>query len=407
MRTRIKKGSTYLLLVFLLVGAIACSSSDSETPVDPNPIGNPDPTPDPDPNTPETQEDISEVDDNVTDFMQLYEVPGASLAVSVNEKMVYSKGYGKANVENDIDVSPNHLFRIASISKVFTATAILSLVDDGQLSLDDHVFGEDGLLGEDFGTAVLTADELNITVDHLLLHASGGWGTSTGGDPIDYQPALGPMDFISYVLENWTLSHAPGEAFSYSNTGYWLLARITEQVSGQTYEDYITDLLTPIGISTFKTTTFREDDLETDEVYYYGMGTDANYIFTIASRRDGDGGVVISAPDLLRFLCAIDGSSGRPDILSANSIQLLSETTELSNLGRGLAVWAEQGVRYFTGSLPGNRSWMMISNNGHTATILLNLRRTDTAQFDNDLQSLLLDIVNNGNIPWQTDLNQF
>ncbi|WP_419213984.1 serine hydrolase domain-containing protein [Maribacter sp. X9] len=411
MRACIKKGSGYLLIIFLLIGAVACSSGDTEISVDPsppeNPDSNPNPTPNPDPNVSKTQDDIPEVDDNVTDFMQLYQVPGASLAVSVNEKMVYSKGYGKANVENSVNVEADDLFRIASISKVFTATAILKLIDDGLLNLNEPVFGPDGVLGDDFGTAVLTEGELKITVDHLLLHASGGWGTSTGGDPIDYQPNLAPSDFIEYVFNNWTLNNAPGEVFSYSNTGYWLLARIVEKRSGVSLEAYLNEMLSPLGITSFKITTFREDDLEEDEVYYYGTNSDTPYIFTIASRRDGDAGVVISAPDLLRFLCAIDGASGRPDILSANSIQLLSKTTELSNLGRGLAVWAEQGVRYFTGSLPGNRSWMMISNNGHTATILLNLRRTDTTQFDNDLQSLLLNIVNDGNTPWQTDLDQF
>lgn len=409
MRARMQKRSGYVLALFLFLLVMACSSSDTENPLDPDPIQNPDPDPDPNPNPnpSTTQEDIPQVDDAVSEFMELYQVPGAALAVSVDEKMVYSKGYGLASVENSVAVEADNQFRIASISKVFTATAILRLADDGLLSLDEPVFGPEGVLGNDFGTAVLTEDELSITVDHLLVHELGGWGASSGGDPIDYQPNLGTSDFIEYVLNNWALNNAPGEAFSYSNTGYWLLARIVEERSGETFEAYLNGLLSPLGITTFKMTTFKEEDLGENEVYYYGTDSDTPYIFTIASRRDGDAGVVISAPDLLRFLCAIDGASTRPDVLAPNSIQLLSETSQLSDLGRGLAVWAEQGVRYFTGSLPGNRSWMMISNNGHTATILLNLRRTDTAQFDNDLQSLLLDIVNDGNIPWQTDLDQF
>ena len=389
---------------------ISCSSGDGEAPPEPNsnPNQNLDPEPEPEPEPePVTQNDIGVVDDAVSGFMAQYGVPGAALAVSVEEKMVYSKGYGKANVENDIDVSPDHLFRIASISKVFTATAILKLVDDGLVSLDEPVFGPEGILGGDFGTAVLTEDELDITVDDLLLHASGGWGTSTGGDPIDYQPNLGASDFIEYVLNNWSLSNAPGEVFSYSNMGYWLLARIIEERSGEPYEAYLKGLLSPLGINSFEVTNFREDDLGANEVHYYGAEGDAPYIFTIASRRDGDAGVVISAPDLLRFLCAIDGAPERPDLLTSGSTALLSETTELSNLGRGLAVWPEQQLTYFTGSLPGNRSWMMIAENGHTATIVLNMRRTDTSAFDNDLQSLLLNIVKDGNIPWQTDLNQF
>ncbi len=172
MRTLIKMGSAQLLLVFLLGSIMACSSSDSETPPEPdsskNPTTNPSPNPNPSPNTSNTQDDIPQVDDEVTRFMELYQVPGAALAVSVDEKMVYSKGYGLANVENSIAVEADDLFRIASTSKVFTATAILKLVDEGLVSLDEPVFGPEGVLGDDFGTAVLTEDELDITVDHLL-----------------------------------------------------------------------------------------------------------------------------------------------------------------------------------------------------------------------------------------------
>lgn len=398
----------YPICFLALLLVLACSSNDGESPIEPEPNGNPNPSENPEPEPePTEQEAIASVDGAIADFMEQYGVPGAALAVSVDEKMVYAKGYGLSNVDAGTAVAPNDRFRIASISKVFTATAILSLVDAGELSLEDPVFGPNGILGNDFGTATFTADELDITVDHLLMHVHGGWGSSSGGDPIDYQPSLENGAFLEYVLNNWTLAHAPGEAFSYSNMGYWLLSRIIEELSGESYESYLTGLLSPLGITTFKTTTFREDDLEADEVFYYGTASDAPYIFTIASRRDGDGGVVISAPDLLRFLCAIDGASDRPDILTPSSIALLSETSNLSNLGRGLAVWPEQQLTYFTGSLPGNRSWMMIAENGHTATILLNLRRTDTPAFDNDLQALLLNIVTDGSISWQTDLDQF
>ncbi|WP_431137947.1 hypothetical protein, partial [Psychroserpens mesophilus] len=78
---------------------------------------------------------------------------------------------------------------------------------------EEKVFGSRGLRGEDFGTAQLTADELDITIDHVLTHELGGWGVSSGGDPIDYQPELGNSQFIEYLLNNWDLSPAPGEAF--------------------------------------------------------------------------------------------------------------------------------------------------------------------------------------------------
>lgn len=399
-------------LVFLLLSLFSCSKDDTDPTPDPisNPIEEPtpdpdsDPDPDPDPD-PTSQDDISSVDNAVQAFLDEYGVPGAALEVSVNEKMVYSKGYGWANVDMNLETKPDDVFRIASISKVFTSTAILKLIEENQLTLNDKVFGADGILGDSFGTASFTDDELNITVDHLLLHEFGGWGASSGGDPIDYQPQLGNSDFIEYVLNNWELTHAPGENFSYSNTGYWLLARIIEEVSGMPYETYIQNMIASTGATTFKTTTFREEDRESNEVEYYGTEFDSQYIYTIASRRDGDGGGVISAPDLLRFLCGIDGFNERPDILNSSSHELLTANS-LTNLGRGLANWDAQNLYYFTGSLPGTRTWFMIEKGGVSIVLLLNYR-SDQANFDGDFQSLLLNIAKDGSIPWQTDLDQF
>lgn len=402
-------------LLLLLLVSFACSKEDSEPGPTPNPPTNstpdPDPDPDPDPNpdpNPVSQADISKVDNAIAAFMAKYDIPGAALAVSVNEKMVYSKGFGFSNVADNTPTQADDLFRIASISKVFTATAVWKLIDEGKLALTDKIFGPNSLLGADFGTATLTNDELNMTLDHLLTHELGGWSVATGGDPIDYQPQLNSDDFIAYILNNWNLSYAPGNGFAYSNTGYWLLARIIEKTSGLPYETYVGNLLSPTGVTTFKTTTFRTDDREANEVEYYGTAQDAPYIYTIASRRDGDGGVVISAPDLLRFLCGIDGKTGRPDLISANALNGMAQpSAHQANIGRGIAIWEQENLKYFSGSLPGTRSWFMISENGRSAVLLLNYRRSDLPAFDQDFQSVLLNVIKDNTISWQTDLDQF
>ncbi len=396
-----------LLCAFLMVFAVSCSSEDSgatvpDTTMDPDPI--PDPDPDPDP---VTQNDIPQVDDGVLDFMQKYEVPGAALAVSVNEKMVYSKGFGLSNIDNNTVANADDLFRIASISKTFTAAAIMKLIDEDSLSVTDKVFGLDGVLGDDFGSATLTEDEMEITIDHLLTHESGGWGSTTG-DPIDMQPQLGDDEFIEYILNNHDLTNAPGKGYDYSNTGYWLLARIVESIAGQPFETYLINMLSATGISTIKTTSFRMEDREPNEVEYYGTDQDSQFLYTIASRRDGDGGVVMSAPDLLRFLNAIDGLPNRQDVISQEARELMTQASSYQALwGRGIGIWEQQSLFYTTGSLPGTRTWCMIADNGRSAVILFNYRRTDIQQFDLDFQSLLLNIVKDNSISWQNDLDQF
>ncbi len=379
-----------LLLSALFALFSACSNNDGDDRDD-------NPTP--------VQIDISYVDDSIKSFMSTHEAPGASLAVSVDGKMVYQKGYGLANKETNLSTETYHRFRIASISKVFTSVAIMTLVEDGLISLDNKVFGTNSILGENYN-ASLSANELDITIDDLLLHEQGGWVSPQGFDIIDYAPNLNSSEFLEYILNNSKATSQPGTQFKYNNTGYWLLARIIEAKSGKTYEQYLKDMVAPIGINSLKVTNFTSSDIEADEVLYYGSDFDSQYIYSIASRRDGDAGVVISAPDLLRFLNAIDGNNIFPDIISSQSYQVLKNRS-LSNLGRGFATWDAQGLLYFTGSLPGTRTWFMISDNGRSAALLFNYRGTNTQQYDSDFQSILIDIVKNNTIPWQTDLDQF
>ena len=410
---KIKTSRIYhvLLMLFLISCMVSCSKDDP-APAKIEIQQKEDPKEDPkkeEEETPEptTQSDIDIVDNAVSNFMSKYSVPGAAIAVSVNEKMVYTKGFGLSNVENNTPMKADDVFRIASISKTFTAVAIMKLIDDGSLSLTDKVFGPNGVLGGDFGSATLTEDELEITIDHLLKNESGGWGSTTG-DPIDMQPQLDNDEFIEYVLNNHELTNAPGEMYDYSNTGYWLLARIVEKISEQTFENYLINLLSASGITTVKTTSFRTDDRKPNEVEYYGTVQDSQYIYTIASRRDGDGGVVISAPDLLRFLTAIDGFSSRQDIISQEARDLMMVASAYQPLwGRGIGIWEQQNLLYISGSLPGTRTWSMIGDNGISAVILFNHRGDDMQAFSLDFQSMLLNIVKDNSIPWQTNLDQF
>ena len=156
-----------VFLIVALFAVLSCSKDDSTTP---NPV---------------TQTDMASVDSKVSEFMNLYNIPGASLAISKNGKLVYVKGYGKANVAANENVTPNHRFRLASLSKSYTGIAIMKLIQDGQLTMESNVFGTGGILGNDYGTSPYNANLLNIKVKHLLQHTSGSWGSATGGDVID------------------------------------------------------------------------------------------------------------------------------------------------------------------------------------------------------------------------------
>jgi len=359
-----------------------------------------------------TQTDITTVDSKITTFMSTYDIPGASLAVSKNGKLVYVKGYGVTAKGAAEKVTPELRFRLASVSKTYTSAAIMKLVQDGKILLDDKVFGTGAILGTEYGTPPYNANVSMITVRQLLNHTSGSWGGATGGDVIDYNPGYTAKQFLDWVLNTRTNPKVPGTFYDYSNVGYWIAGRIIEKVSGKSYINFIKeDLLPATRASQTDAAGKTEADIKTNEVKYYGQGNDAPYVYNIAfPRRDSDGGLIATASDLLRLITAIDGFSSRTDILNTASLNALT-TAPSFNQGYacGIGIWTAQNLWYNYGSLPGTRTGFMRHDNGMCAAILLNSRVDPTkgeTEFVQAMQSVLLDLVKNTSYSWQ-EIDQF
>ncbi len=166
--------------------------------------------------------------------------PGASIIVVKDGKVLLRKGYGLANVEKQEALKADHVMRLGSISKQFTAVGILQLVEDGKIALDDPVtkffpdYPESGK---------------RITIEHLLTHTSGipsytgkpGF-LATAGKDISVQAMVDSF-------KNDPLEFEPGTAYKYNNSGYFLLGAIIEKVSGETYAKFVEKrLFTPLGM---------------------------------------------------------------------------------------------------------------------------------------------------------------
>ena len=355
------------------------------------------------------QEDIAKVDDAVSNFLTKYSIPGASLAVSKNGKLVYRKGYGLADKESGEKVNVDHRFRLASVSKTYTAAAILKLVEAGKFSLDSKVFGQGALLGTQYGTLPYSDNLSKITVSHLLKNTTGGWAAGSGGDPIDQNPQMNNDDFLNWVLINKPVKYAPGTRYDYSNMGFFIAGRIIEKYSGKSYSVYIKEMVNAVGDKNTDIAGPALADRKTNEVKYYGNSSDAPWIYVIAlKRRDADGGLMTTATDLLRFITAIDGFNTRPDILNASSLKAMgtgSGAAPLSNsYGLGIGLWDDILFNY--GSLPGTRTGFMRSTNGKCISLLLNSRQDTNPSFVMDMQNVMVNILNDNNISWQ-DLDQF
>jgi CubicO group peptidase (beta-lactamase class C family) len=359
-----------------------------------------------------SQIDIASVDSKITNFMSTYNIPGASLAVSKNGKLVYIKGFGVTAQGATEKVTPEHRFRLASVSKTYTGAAMLKLVQDGVISLDDKVFGTGAILGTEYGTAPYNANVSMITVRHLLNNTTGSWGGATGGDVIDYNPGYTTKQFLDWVLNTRTNPKTPGTFYDYSNVGFWIAGRVIEKVSGKSYINFIKENLLPATGSTQTDAAGKtEAEKKTNEVKYYGQGNDASYVYTIAfPRRDSDGGLITNASDLMRLITSIDGFSSRTDILNTASVNALTTAPSFNpGYACGIAIWSAQNVWYNYGSLPGTRTGFMRHDNGMCVALLLN-SRVDPSKGDTDfaqaMQNVMLDLIKNSSYTWQ-DIDQF
>lgn len=165
--------------------------------------------------------------------------PGAAVLVAKDGKILFEKAYGLADVERKIPVTTETRFNIASITKPFTAAAILKLEEEGRLSLDDRLskYIPDYPRGNE------------IAIHHLLTHTSGIreklGGTATLANA--FYPAR--PDYVVALFKYLPLDFDPGSQYGYSNSGYYLLGTIIEKVSGQSYADYLRDVFfRPLGM---------------------------------------------------------------------------------------------------------------------------------------------------------------
>ena len=171
--------------------------------------------------------------------------PGLAFGIVVDGKLVHTFNYGYTNIEKKIPVSSSSLFRIASMSKSFTAMAILKLRDEGKLNLDDPAYR---YVPELKNLKYPTADAPPITIRHLLTHGAGFPEDNPWGDR---QLADSDKEFMEFLENQIIFSNPPGIAYEYSNLGFALLGKIVTKVSGKRYQDYIRDnIWKPLGMKT-------------------------------------------------------------------------------------------------------------------------------------------------------------
>ena len=272
--------------------------------------------------------DLASFDRMMTDFMQKYHLPGAALAVAKDGRIVYARGFGYADLDMKEPVKPETLFRIASVTKPFTAVAVLQLVERGKLGLNDRVFDVLGLKDLRGPEAKFDDRWKRVTILQLLQHR-GGWDRDKSFDPmfrsptickeLDVSPPADQEAIIRYMLRQ-PLDFDPGERYAYSNFGYCLLGRVVEKASGSRYEDYVKkEILAPLGIERMRLGKTLAEDRAPGEVQYFCSGEGKAvmgprlgkpvpwpYGAWCLESMDSHGGWVASAEDLVRLAAAFN-----------------------------------------------------------------------------------------------------
>jgi CubicO group peptidase (beta-lactamase class C family) len=177
------------------------------------------------------------IDEYVQAEMTRQRIPGVSLAIVKNGAVVYAKGYGFANLEHKVPVKPETIFQSGSIGKQFTATAVMMLVEEGKVNLDEKISKYLGAVPDAWA---------NITVRHLLTHTSG---LTDYPDDFDFRRDYTEDELLKRA-QAITPAFKPGEKWQYSNLAYVTLGILIHKVSGQFYGDFLQErVFKPLGMT--------------------------------------------------------------------------------------------------------------------------------------------------------------
>lgn len=326
---------------------------------------------------------ISESIDTYLAANQSATEPGISVLIRKNGELVYINGKGLADAQTGGMISEKTGFRVASVTKPFTALAIMKLVENGQLELQNTIadFIPDAPIGY-----------RNITVFQLLTHQSGIPDYINDTDTVSQLHNLTSQQFITLAIDNGDdeLEFVPGSRAQYSNTGYVILANIIEQVTGLSFPDYMyMEFFVPLGmqnsyiISEYRNMgDFGEDAAlslaETTNVFAIGRENE-----TFNALMYGSSGLVSSVEDINLFLQALaDGIVVSSDTLTqmiqpqsvlddigAYGIGWITETGQYNNSGK----YTSNGDYWHSGGYGGYRSILSVSPvNGLEVVVLTN-----------------------------------
>ncbi|HXB46103.1 MAG TPA: serine hydrolase domain-containing protein [Puia sp.] len=345
----------------------------------------------------------SRIDSIVISIMKRYEIPGISFAIAKNDTLLYIKGYGYADIPSKTEVTTSSLFRIGYLLLPITAMAVLQLIQQRKISMDEKVFGDSGILGNDFCKQLYDPAMKDITVDELL-HQTVDWPNDEYSMALNQ--SLNSSQYLTWILKTFPLQSIPGKSFHYSYMNYLVLEKIIEKISSDTYPGFVkSSILRPIGISDMEIAGNNPEDRRKNEVTHYVWTLWNSYYdqepYQInISRMRAAAGWLASPMDLLKFLVRADRFNPIPDILDTSTMKIMIASSQ-ANAHFACGWWLNDNFHnwFATGNLIGSVTEMARTDNGYCWVILTN-KSPRGPGYEDALDQLAWKIISDTTIKW-------
>ena len=282
--------------------------------------------------------------------------PGAAIAVTRDGEIIYTQGYGTANLEYDIPITPATIFDIASVSKQFATFAIATLAHDGKLSLDDDIRMH---LPDvpDFGST--------ITIRHLLHHTSGlrDWVQSLVIAGVAMEDVISFKHILKMARHQKALNFEPGAAYLYSNTGYNLLAEIVERVTDNSFREWTdTNIFKPLAMAN---SHFHDDHqmILKNRAYSYQAVENGGFKHAVNNTTAlGSSSLYSTVEDLAKWILNFDDTQiGKQTVIDQMHQRGVLNNGEQISYALGLSIGEYRGLKTVghSGSWRGFRSHLI------------------------------------------------
>lgn len=358
-----------------------------------------------------SQPELHAMDSIMQRYLKRWEIHGAQLAISRHDSLLYARGFGYADKDRKIPMEPSYIMRMASVSKLITATGIMKLRDMGKIRLSDKVFGPKGILNDTFYVnSIRDKRYFDITVEQLLRHKAGF--TNYAGDAIFSTRYIMQQNHLTTPPDHRTLlrivlrrhlGYTPGTAQRYCNIGYTLLSLIIEKRTGMSYNDFMQRyVLNPAGCYDFHIAGNYLKDRRPNETVYYmhsssvpvpEFNNSGRMVVRCYGENDittalGAGAWVASAAELCRLVASIDGDRTVPDVISPQAVKLMTQEMPDHQFSLGWNFTPRNRPWIRTGSLVGTSALVLRYPDGECWVFITNTSTWKGHKFSQDTMAL-------------------